>query len=72
MAFEFVGLTDGNDGFVGTAADEQENGSKGNDLIFGGEGNDWLIGAEGDDSLAGGSGTHTAFHGFYARASSPA
>ncbi len=74
MAFEIVELTDAADGFVGTGADEQVFGFKGNDLIFGGGGNDWLIGDVGNDTLAGGegvdiltggSGNDTAFYGFY-------
>ncbi|QUJ76024.1 M10 family metallopeptidase C-terminal domain-containing protein [Sulfitobacter albidus] len=49
-------LFDGNDVFLGGAADESVSGGDGNDSLEGGAGNDTLVGGRGDNTLSGGAG----------------
>ena len=49
-------LSQFNDRFVGSSADEYIYGNGGNDTILAGDGNDWLIGGAGADALTGGNG----------------
>ncbi len=58
MTMAFVNLTEGNDHYDGTDANETVNGLGGDDAIFGNGGNDVLNGGDGNDGLSGGSGAN--------------
>lgn len=60
ISIERFHLSQYDDRFVGSSANEFIYGNGGNDTLLGGDGNDWLIGGTGADALIGGTGYDTA------------
>ncbi|WP_123834379.1 calcium-binding protein [Methylobacterium currus] len=60
ISIETYVLSQHDDRFVGSSANETIDGQAGDDTLFGGDGDDWLIGGDGPDSLDGGAGYDTA------------
>ncbi|WP_269153934.1 Ig-like domain-containing protein [Methylobacterium currus] len=60
ISIETYVLSQHDDRFVGSSANETIDGQAGDDTLFGGDGDDWLIGGDGADSLDGGAGYDTA------------
>ena len=65
ISIERFHLSQYDDRFVGSSANEFIYGNGGDDVLLGSDGNDWLIGGAGGDTLVGGNGYDTASY-FYA------
>ena len=58
-----IDLTNDNDDYTGTAADELIHGLDGDDIIYGGDGDDIVYGDAGNDTLGGGRGHNVLYGG---------
>jgi len=58
-----IGLTNGNDTYIGTSGNDMVQGLDGADILFGRQGDDTLQGGNGNDELHGGSSTDYLYGG---------